>query len=338
MLASRTNGEVGADKAELDEQVELCLSALDSWRRALLLGELVNGLPDGHPRAPGWIARALRELGEDDPLVRLSLRSLARWLRGSNSETFDRLWQRAVGSAIPPWATVDVQKIEWAKRWQSWDYSVGEAFLRANRHLLGADYDSAGDEVLIPVDAPRALALRHIRQQVAESPDAPATTARVFEVAEQFLEAVLSGRISLLDNSERELESDIIGQFLRAHGNSPRARAAVSLIELRRLGLDADIAAIAADDDLADQFLSRIAASHDAKVLRQASVVVFDHAVEVENPTVAVVASFFLGIGMVATEFAAQAREILAPVIAEAPLDRRAAWLKLSQRLAHDRP
>ncbi len=89
-----------------------------------------------------------------------------------------------------------------------------------------------------------------------------------------------------------------MGRHLRARSDSPRASAAVSLIELSRIPLHTDVAAAAADADQADSVLARIAEQHDTKVLRQAAVVLMNNATETAEPEVSVATSFYLGVSL----------------------------------------
>ena len=81
--------DLNEDLGVLDAHVQQCLQNLDGRHRALLLGHVVNGLPLGHPRAPGWIHSATTELGGADPSLRFGLGSLARRLRANRSEEFE---------------------------------------------------------------------------------------------------------------------------------------------------------------------------------------------------------------------------------------------------------
>lgn len=152
----------------------------------------------------------------------------------------------------------------------------------------------------------------------------------------RLLAADLAQRVALLNEHGEQLRDDAVGRYLRARNDSPRARAAVSLIELSRIGLHTDVVAAAGDDDLANSVLTRIAEQRDAKVLRQASIVLVDNAQEAAEPRVAVVATFFLAVGLLASELAAQGSELIS-IVTEAIPERLAGWKRLYERLATTR-
>jgi hypothetical protein len=170
------------------------------------------------------------------------------------------------------------------------DFTAAEAFLRQNNHMLGDDYDSALDEAFLVLDPARTAALKDIRARLRFAPPANAHTAdprhevhagdtqendtahpHIYDLAEHFLEVDLDQRIALLAEHGEELRGDTVGRHLRARKDSPRASAAVSLIELSRIPLHTDVAATALDEDQANTVLARIAEHHDTKTLRQAA-------------------------------------------------------------------
>jgi len=67
------------------------------------------------------------------------------------------------------------------------------------------------------------------------------------------------------------------------------------------------------------------------------STVLMDNAQEAAEPNVGVVASFFLAVGMLATEFATGGRQVI-PMVIEAAPERFAGWKRLCERLAPTRP
>ena len=134
-----------------------------------------------------------------------------------------------------------------------------------------------------------------------------------------------------------------MGRHLRARHDSPRAGAAVSLIELSRIPLHTDVAAAAADAD-ADQIerlLADIAEHHDIKLLRQAAAVLTEEATQASKPELAVSVSFYLGVSLLDDEVdpqvAAHGRELI-EVAAEAMSTRVSDWLRLCERLAPAKP
>jgi tetratricopeptide (TPR) repeat protein len=332
--------DLDGDMTVLDTYVRQCLRNLGGRERALLLGHLVNGLPIGHPRAPGWIYQAIVELNEDDPLIRLSLGSLARRLRPENTGAFDALWEEASQSPVPGWAKLDPERIEWVKRWvNSGNYTAAERFLHLHPHLAESDYDSAVDEAFIPIEPARALAMRHMRAHFAGLGAGQRTSGPEFDLADRFLDVGLIERLTVLSEHFNSLGADVIGQYLRARQDHTSANAAISLIELRRYDLDTEIASAASDSGLAETTLARIAGTRDAKTLRRAGIVLLDHAQREEYPEVGIVASFFVAIGMlIDPEFSEQGRELVADVVTYAPHEMTASVLLTCQRLAGVRP
>ncbi|MGQ9411148.1 caspase family protein [Mycolicibacterium gilvum] len=353
--------QLGHDLDQLDQLVAQCLETLDPPTRALLLYTVVSGLPLGHERAPSWIKAAIDELGNANPMLLLHLRRLTRRIRAAGRVRFDLLWRRATDTDVPNWAAIEELKIEWALRWVSApDYTTAQAFLQQNRHLLGADYDSAVDEAFLVVDPTRAAALRDIRDQLRFNPfHSPETLDRdvdaqidaayrkniaeqnIYDLAERFLEADLHQRISLLSMRGEDLRGDTAGRHLRARADSPRAASAVSLIELSRIPLHTDVAAAAADAEHTESLLAQIAEHYDVKVLRRAAVVLMHNATETANSELTLPISFYLGVTLLAPDIepslAAQARGLIASA-AEAAPTRVPDWLRLCERLSQAEP
>jgi hypothetical protein len=271
---------------------------------------------------------------------------------------FDQLWQQSTGTDLPEWAFIDQQKIDWAMRWISApDFTIAETFLRQNDHLLGGDYDGAVDEAILVLDTPRAAALMDIRARLrfaastshANSLDlgleAAASDAdrmgngqpNAYDLAEHFLASNFNQRLVLLAEHGEELRGDTVGRHLRARRDSPRASAAVSLIELSRVPLYTAVAAAAANADQTESVLARIAESHDTKTLRQAAVVLMNQADDAADLEVTVVGSFYLGVSLLDSEFAAQGQELIAAA-AEAAPRRVSEWRRLCGRLSAAKP
>ncbi len=346
-------GQLGDNADRLDELVAQCLENLDGPTRALLLYTVVNGLPPEHPRSPSWIHRAIEELGSANPMLLLRIRRLTRTIRKDGRVRFDQLWQRSTGTDLPAWAAIDQQKIDWAMRWISTaDFTTAEGFLQQNDHLLGDDYDGAIDEAILVLDPARAAALKDIRARLRFTPfissetpnpgvDAQASqadgndaaAANPYDLAEQFLEADLNQRTSLLTDHGEVLRGDTVGGHLRARSDNSRASAAVSLIELSRIPLHIDVATAATDADQADAVLARIAGQHDTKVLRQAAVILMNHATETTDPEVSVTTAFYLGVSLLDSELSTQGRELIVAGAEAAPM-RVPEWLRLCERLA----
>jgi tetratricopeptide (TPR) repeat protein len=355
--------QLGDDLERLDQLVTQCLENLDPPMRALLLYTVVDGLPADHPRAPSWIRTAINEVGSANPTLLLHIRRLTRTLREAGRVRFDLLWRRSTGTDVPDWGAIDQQKIEWAMRWVSApDYTAADTVLQQNSHLLGDDYDGAIDEALLVVDPARAAALRDIRDRrrfnrpETLDPDENIPLRDIhrenlaatneYDLAEQFLEAGLNQRVALLGTLSDVLRGDTVGRHLRARADSPRAAAAVNLIELSRIPLHTDVAAAAADADQIESVLADIAAHHDVEVLRRAAAVLMAEATETSRPELSVPVSFYLGVTLltpdllspdIAPEVAAQARELIA-VAAEAAPTQVPDWLRLSERLAPAKP
>ncbi|BBX47688.1 hypothetical protein GCM10009641_18860 [Mycobacterium cookii] len=354
--------ELGDDFDLLDQHLAQSLENLDGPRRALLLYTVVNGLRLGHPRAPSWIHTAIDELGTANPMLLLHIRRLTRKIRATGRVQFDLLWQRSTGTDLPAWTAVDEQKIEWAMRWVSTpDYATAEAFLRQNNHLLGDDYDSAIDEAVLVVDPARASALRDIRDRLRFNPfikpeaiDGGIERAKLdaayrkniaerntYDLAERFLEADLNQRIALLSQYAEELRGDTVVRHLRARADSPRAAAAVNLIELSRIPLHTEVAAAAPDANQTESLLAHIAENHDIKVLRRAAAVLMSYAIEAAKPELTVPVSFYMGVTLLDPEIdpkaASHGRELIAAA-AEATPTRVADWLRLCERLAQAKP
>lgn len=352
-LATLSNALVrgGEQFDALDEQIELCLHVFDGPTLALLIGCLVTSVPIDHPRIPSWIYTAIGELGTGNPMLLLHLRRIARRARNDNRLRFDQSWGRDTDTDVPGWIFIDERQIDWVMSWvSSNDFTSAERFLRNNDQLLGADYDSAVDEALLVVDPARGAALQDIRNRLrfARQGDALAADSvegghphdgddgdqqkNAYDTAEQFLEADLGQRLRLLAEHGELLRSETVSRHLRLRSDSQRANAAVSLIELSRIPLHAEIANVVRDAHLADEWLSRIAEQHDVKVLRQAGVVMMNAATEASQSGVLAVISFYLGVSLLQSELAEQMRELIQSA-AEAAPDRVAAWQRLCQRL-----
>ena len=269
-------------------------------------------------------------------MLLLSLRRVTRKVRDDNQIRFDQVWQQSTESDMPPWLCLDQQHVDWAMRWiSSADFATAEAFLDENGHLLEEDYDGAIDEALLVVDSARAAALKDIRARLRFTqdpkarrpgwPDAIANAddvvsqSSVYDLAERFLEAGLHRRIELLTEHGQLLRGDTVGNHLRARRDNPRASAAVSLIELSRIPLDADIASVAAGADEADALLSTIAEHRDIKVLRQAGVVLMNHAADASDTEVLFVASFYVGVSLLESELSLQMPELIRSAAESAP-------------------
>jgi tetratricopeptide (TPR) repeat protein len=354
--------QLGDDLERLDQLVSQCLENLDPPMRAQLLYTVVDGLPAEHPRAPSWIRTAIDELGSANPMLLLYIRRLARKLRAGGRVRFDLLWRRSTGTDVPDWAAIDQQKIDWAMRWVSApDYTAADAFLQQNDHLLGDDYDGAIDEAFLVVDPARAAALRDIRDRRRfntftrpETSDQGRERDRLsavlrentaaenpYDLAERFLEADLNQRVALLGTRGEVLRGDTVGRHLRARADSPRAAAAVNLIELSRIPLHTDVAAAAADADQIESLLADIAEHHEVEVVRRAAAVLMAEATETSRPELSVPISFYMGVTLltpdIAPEVAAQARELIAAA-AQATPTQVPDWLALCERLAPAKP
>ena len=338
--------QCGDNSDRLDELLAQCLQILDGRTRALLIFNVVSGVPPEHPQIPSWIRRAVRELGDEDPMLLLYIRRVTRKVRDDNRIRFDQLWQRSGDSEVPVWVFVDQRMIDWAMRWISTpDFTTAEAFLRTNDHLLSDDYNDAIDEAILVSDSARAAALRDIRDRLrfARDPDTQlrasgnklgdVASTNVYDIAEQFLEASLGPRVALLAEHGQLLRGETAGQHLRARSDNPRVSAAVSLIELSRIPLHAEIASVATDADQADTLLSNIAEQGDIKVLRQAGVVLTNHATETSEPEVLVPASFYVGVTLIESELSTQMIELIRSA-AEAAPNRVPEWRRLCRRLS----
>jgi len=350
-------GQLGDNEDRLDELLAQCLENRAGPIRALLLYTFVNGLPLEYPRSPSWLHTAIKELGDANPMLLLQIRRLTRKIRDASRVRFDQQWQQSTGTEVPAWATIDQQKIDWTMRWISAsDYTASQAFLEQNSHLLGDDYDSAIAEVFLVLDAPRAAGLNDIRARLRFAPSSDpqipdprlavqaiqpgandTAPTNIYDLAEQFLEANLNQRASLLEEHGEELRGDTVGRHLRARHDNPRATAAVGLIELSRIQLHTDVATAAADADQADAVLARLAEQHDVRVLRQAAAVLTDNAIATTEPDVSVAVSFYLGVALLNTEHSAQGRELIADA-AEAAPTRAPQWLRLCERLSASKP
>jgi hypothetical protein len=152
----------------------------------------------------------------------------------------------------------------------------------------------------------------------------------------------LNERIALLGTHGEVLRGDTVGRHLRARHDSPRAGAAVSLIELSRIPLHTDVAAAAeADADQIEGLPADIADHHDIKVLRQAAAVPTEEATQAARPQLAVPVSFYLGVTLLDDEVdpqvAAHGRELIAVAVEAAPT-RVPDWLRLCEQLAPAKP
>lgn len=271
-----TEGIAFDPQLRVTAHVDRMLRPLDGVQRAGLLGNIVSRMPPLSPLTPQWLIRALAELGQDEPPLRLHLRTLARSSRNFAPDLFDLVWSLATRADPPPWLVLDPYQLDSALTWVSSDtHQDGYEFLLAHRYLVESSFDPILDEAYLGISPERVPILREIRSAAAASGIREAYRKPLAaDVGDAFAAADLDAQLELLSSNGEELRSEIVKNHLRDRAtgsDDERATVAYYLVKLSEIEVHDALIGATSDPNLALDLLSRIASEHDQPTLIRAT-------------------------------------------------------------------